>query len=339
MDGQAPENQGIISFLNQNRIVIAIVILLLFGITLSIAGATFLPSLMLYSSEDDGSTEVQPLEQADVVLRFFGEVLNQRNWETADQIIAPNIVHHDEGQDINGLVEFNTFITSLHDAFPDGAFSIDDIIVEGDKTVIRYTFQGTHEGEFSGVPPTEKDITVTGIVIIDVANGKIQEMWNTFDNLGALAQIEGVELPWVMAHNWGTALELNSNEAETIGLSKSEIRNGFETLWNTGNPSIVDNEYSPEFVNHDTTHAEVQDHEAYKFLIRNYREAIPDLLITVEDVLIEGDKAVLRWRATAHNFDWGGITIFRFSGDMIVEAWWSREALTLVQQAGLIQEN
>ncbi len=339
MDGQAPENQGVISFLIQNRIVIAIVILLLFGITLSIAGATFLPSLMTYSSDDGGSVEVQPIEHADIVLRFFGEVLNQKNWETADQIIASNIVHHDEGQDINGLVEFYTFITSLHDAFPDGEFSIDDRIVEDNKTVIRYTFQGTHEGEFSGVPPTEKNITVTGIVIIDVANGKIQEMWNTFDNLGALIQLEGIELPGFVAHNWGTSSEINSRENENVGLSKSDIRDGFETLWNSGSLTIVDNEYAPNFVNHDTTHPEVLDTESYKFLISNYREFIPDLLITVEDVIISGDKAVLRWRATAHDFDWGGITIFRFSDDMIVEAWWSREALTLVQQAGFIQEN
>jgi hypothetical protein len=72
---------------------------------------------------------------------------------------------------------------------------VDDLIVEGDKAVIRYTITGTHKGEFMGVPPTNKKVTLWVIVIERFAGGKIVETWERFDSLGLMQQLGVIPKP------------------------------------------------------------------------------------------------------------------------------------------------
>lgn len=60
---------------------------------------------------------------------------------------------------------------------------------EDDKVVTRWTMRGTHQGEFRGITPTGKQITVTGIGIFRFSNGKVVESWDTFDQLGMMRQL------------------------------------------------------------------------------------------------------------------------------------------------------
>jgi steroid delta-isomerase-like uncharacterized protein len=74
-------------------------------------------------------------------------------------------------------------------AFPGLHISIEDVIAQGDKVAVRITWQGTHQGEFMGIPPTGKPVTVTGINLYRVANGKIVEEWWQEDILGLMQQL------------------------------------------------------------------------------------------------------------------------------------------------------
>jgi predicted ester cyclase len=73
--------------------------------------------------------------------------------------------------------------------------TVDDLIVEGDKAVVRYTITGTHKGAFMGVPPTNKKVTIWVIEIDRFAGGKIVEGWDRFDTLGIMQQLGVVPRP------------------------------------------------------------------------------------------------------------------------------------------------
>ena len=74
-------------------------------------------------------------------------------------------------------------------AFPDLYYSIDDILAEGDKTVIRCTIKATHKGTFMGIPATGKQIVVKAVEIDKIVGGKIVEAWGSSDSLGMMTQL------------------------------------------------------------------------------------------------------------------------------------------------------
>jgi len=72
---------------------------------------------------------------------------------------------------------------------------IEDQIAEGDIVVSRLASTATHTGEFNGIPPTGKRITVSGIFVDRVVGGKIVERWGIFDQLGLMQQLGVIPAP------------------------------------------------------------------------------------------------------------------------------------------------
>ena len=107
-----------------------------------------------------------------------------------DQTNATNIVYHTStGEDIRGAKNIKRFFSSFFSAFPDTHGTLDDIVVEGDKVAQRWTLTATHKGEFTGIPPTNKKITIRAIEIDRVAGGKFVECWERFDTLDFMQQL------------------------------------------------------------------------------------------------------------------------------------------------------
>lgn len=77
----------------------------------------------------------------------------------------------------------------LFSAFPDPQFTVEDLIAEADQVVARWTFRGTHRGPFAGIPPTGKQIQMTGITIYRLRDAKIAEARSNIDQLGLLQQL------------------------------------------------------------------------------------------------------------------------------------------------------
>jgi predicted ester cyclase len=130
--------------------------------------------------------------------RFFGEWNKGKAAAIAaiDELCATNMVFHSgTGEDIRGIKDFKQYINQLFSAFPDIHFTIDDMVVEGDKIVVRYTNTGTHKGEFMGIPPTNKKVTNWLIQIDRIAGGKSVEGWLRFDTLGFMQQLGLVPTP------------------------------------------------------------------------------------------------------------------------------------------------
>ena len=124
--------------------------------------------------------------------RFFEEFWDQKNLAVADELLAPNYVDHTPGSPPGlppGPEGFKQFASVFMTAFPDLRLTLEDQIAEGDTVVTRWTSYGTHTGSLMGIPPTGKSITVTGITITRIPDGKATETWTNFDMLGLLQQI------------------------------------------------------------------------------------------------------------------------------------------------------
>ena len=128
-----------------------------------------------------------------LVQKWVNEVLNTRDvseQSPAYQLVAADFVGHFPGPPaIEGLEAYRQFGSLYFSAFPDLQITPEDLIAEGDKVTMRYGWRGTHKGELMGIAPTGRQVTTSGISILRVANGKITEQWDNFDNLGMLQQI------------------------------------------------------------------------------------------------------------------------------------------------------
>jgi len=78
---------------------------------------------------------------------------------------------------------------------PDLRVVVEDMIAEGDKVAVRYTLEGTHEGELFGVPPTGQRLSIKSISIEQVSDGKIREHWRITDTLDMMQQLGAIPKP------------------------------------------------------------------------------------------------------------------------------------------------
>lgn len=124
------------------------------------------------------------------VHRFVEEGYNGGNMSVLDELFAINFVNHDPAHpDVRDLEGLKQLFTAHRATFPDARISIESLVAEGDTVVKRFTMRGTHAGDFNGVPPTGKQITLEGIDILRFVDGRIQESWYAYDMLGVLQQL------------------------------------------------------------------------------------------------------------------------------------------------------
>lgn len=116
------------------------------------------------------------------LVRRYVDFLNQNNLPS-EEVIDPGFVFHDPGlPDVKDLAGARQFIAAYNDALPEQFSTIEDIVAEGDKVVLRYSGRGTHKRDFMGIPATGKTATSTGIAIYRIVNGKVVEEWNLSHN-------------------------------------------------------------------------------------------------------------------------------------------------------------
>ena len=113
-------------------------------------------------------------ENKAIVRRLFEEVL-KGNLDIADELIITDYAQHSVFGVPPGREGFKQFFAGFAAAVPDASHTIDDMIAEEDKVVLRSTIRGTQTGPLPGIPPTGKPFTLTTIDIFRLADGKIVE--------------------------------------------------------------------------------------------------------------------------------------------------------------------
>jgi predicted ester cyclase len=126
-----------------------------------------------------------------IVERAFDEAF-KGNVEALDEVVAPDIVfHRPPHPDVKGLTAYKQGVADMRKPWSDMHMAFDDFFVEGNKCATRWTLEATHTGVIPElpVPPTGKRITMTGISLVHMVNGKSAEEWEYVDMLGLMQQL------------------------------------------------------------------------------------------------------------------------------------------------------
>lgn len=124
-----------------------------------------------------------------VLRRLLEEATNQGNLDLYDELCDPNYVFHDSFMPMRGIEALKQSTRMFRAAFPDLHVTIEELIGEGETVVMRWTLRGTHQGEIMGIPPTDKQVTMTGISMSRFAGGKQAETWQSQDTLSLMRQL------------------------------------------------------------------------------------------------------------------------------------------------------
>jgi predicted SnoaL-like aldol condensation-catalyzing enzyme len=125
------------------------------------------------------------------------ERINAHDVDGFSAYLADGFVEHEELPGIAPTKEgVKQFFTIWIAAFPDLRFATEDMLAGGDKVVARCRFTGTHKGEFMGIPPTGKSVTVQFIDILRFGgDGLAHEHWGVFDSLAMMQQLGAIPEP------------------------------------------------------------------------------------------------------------------------------------------------
>lgn len=131
-----------------------------------------------------------------IVSRVYDELLNQENKSVIDQVFAPDVVIHDPFLGTVSGVDFFRKVLGIFDAaFPGHRVKAHQLIGEGDFVSVLHTHTAKHSGPFMGMAPTGKEVTVNGVDVFRMANGKIAEFWRHDDMAGLLMQLGIISPP------------------------------------------------------------------------------------------------------------------------------------------------
>ncbi len=132
-----------------------------------------------------------PVESVVEYERVWVDGLNRGDVSTADAVFAPDCVVHITGvaEPVRGVGPWKDLVTGLLTAFPDLHFTIEDQLVHGDLVAFRWRATGTHSGPLGAAPPTGKPIALDGLIMDRVADGKVKERWEQWDQSVMLQQL------------------------------------------------------------------------------------------------------------------------------------------------------
>jgi steroid delta-isomerase-like uncharacterized protein len=149
-------------------IIVFILTLVLFGFSIS-----------CQRQVQEGITEEEVQAWTDNVLKMW----NEANLNIVDKVYTPEIVRHDCGQPeaIVGLENIKKYLKNLFNAFPDLNITVEETIAVGNKLAQRWTLSGTNTGSMADMPPTGKNVRVSGVSIIHMVNGKAIEIWDFYN--------------------------------------------------------------------------------------------------------------------------------------------------------------
>jgi predicted ester cyclase len=138
------------------------------------------------------------IEDNKAIGRRWGEEV----WGKADVSVADQLAHPDITvaypllpETVHGIEAFKQVLAMVKGSLPDLHGSVDELIAEGDKVVIRWTMAGTQQGAFGSIPPTGKSVSWTGISICRIVDGKVIEDRGEEDGLGLMQQLGVVPTP------------------------------------------------------------------------------------------------------------------------------------------------
>ena len=139
-------------------------------------------------------------ENKAIVRRIFNEFWLAGKTGVLDELLAPDCVNYEQSNpELRGKEACKQWAEGVRLAnrqgFPDFDIALEDLVAEDDKVAKRWVFRGTHSGEFAGVPPTGKRVTMRGITLYRIAGGKVKELYWNYDVFGLMQQLGVIPAP------------------------------------------------------------------------------------------------------------------------------------------------
>ena len=287
--------------------------------------------------EPSPRTTTTPEQNLAVAHRYFDDILNQGRFSVMNEIVTEDFQFALPTQaTLSGQEALRGYISYLRSAFPDLRFDIVSEIVDGNKAAIRWRITGTHKGEFNGVAPSGNHVDEYGIDMFEFWNGKIRAIHVVANQLGLTHQM----MPRRSASRPMTAEE---NNALAIKF--------FDAVWNKGDFSVLDTLIAPDADDHSTVGGKPKTEKgsaSFRAIVSMFRNAMPDIHLSIDDEVCAGDKVVHRWTLTGTDtggvmgmppshkqLTFTGITTVRMRDGKIVERWAHVDELGLLQQLGV----
>jgi steroid delta-isomerase-like uncharacterized protein len=156
------------------------------------ANLLFLVVALVFTTGCQQQTEDSNKQVEDNIKMYtnvWDEILNKGNIDMIDTHFVEDYVNKTVSSTVNGQAEAKEFFGAFLTGFSDINFVVDEIFGVDDRVIKRWTFSGTHSGEFAGIPATGNKITLKGVSVARIVDGKISEELDYMDDLGFLQQL------------------------------------------------------------------------------------------------------------------------------------------------------
>ena len=127
-----------------------------------------------------------------LVRRFVAEVLATGRVEAIDELVAPDFVSHTWDMTDAGRNKLKETAPQMHARLTDVEMTVEDLVAEDDRVVVRLTSSATPTGDFMGVPAAGKRYTIGELHLFRVRDGQLVEHWHQIDGLGLMRQLGGL---------------------------------------------------------------------------------------------------------------------------------------------------
>lgn len=123
------------------------------------------------------------------------ELWTEQNFDVLEEYYTDDFVHHSPNSQDLDLAAYEAYTREFLQAFPDSRVEVHETVLEGDMTAVTYTYRATWEGEFRGMEPNGSKVSVDGISLARIEDGKIAELWRNVDTMGMMVQMGVIDPP------------------------------------------------------------------------------------------------------------------------------------------------
>jgi predicted ester cyclase len=128
--------------------------------------------------------------QKEMVRSYYEDVVGAGRLELLDELFDPDYQEHETfPTGGNGLPAFKRWLAAIAAAFPDREVTLHAMVAEGDLVAARWSSRATHSGQLAHIPPTGRQLTITGTGFFRFADDKIVERWSEEDRWGMFEQL------------------------------------------------------------------------------------------------------------------------------------------------------
>ncbi len=313
------------------------------GIALGLCGA-----IPAFAADCAPPTKVE----LEAIATAYFDAFNQGGRDALDKLLADDYVQNLGAIMSQDRAKHLERMMAVRSGFPDGVYTIDWTLADGDKVVIRNTFRGTQQGEFAGVPASGNKVAIGAFHVHRVECGKIAETWNAGDALGLFHQMGALDLNVTTAPDDETPPSNPPKMAECVDTTPEQniaaARRWYDEALNQRKLEVLDEFVWPNMVHHAGLFPDAVGAEAVKGSLAPLSAGFPDIQFTVDDVLADGNSVLVRWigkgthtgtpflgvATSGKPVEWGGMNAFRFQCGRIIEGWSEANGLALLRQLG-----